>query len=186
MLRQSGLLAVSWCRSAIIARGAKKTIVIEDPEHGTIHLSEDDDVKTEETYVEENLTPNTTDLPDRGPRERCINSVTLLGRVGRDPQQRGSENTPVTVFSMATTSMWKNPNPGPSDPPWTTRTDWHNIAVFKPGLRDQAYNYIVKGSRIHVTGKIVYGEVVDKMGIRRHTTTIAADDIIYLVRPKDA
>jgi len=184
MLRQKGLLAVSWCRFAFNARGIKKTVVIEDPEHGTIHLSEEE-APTEDAYVKENLTPHTTDRPDSGPKERCINSVTLMGRVGRDPQQRGNEKTPVTVFSLATNSMWKNPNPGPSDSTWTTRTDWHNIAVFKPGLRDQAYNYIVKGSRIHVTGKIVYGEVVDKLGVRRHTTTIAADDIIFLNRPQN-
>merc|ERR1711874_337882 len=129
----------------------------------------------EETHIkpdilEEDLSPHRTARPDTGPMERSINQVNLLGRVGTDPQQRGSG---------------KNPDPGPDESIWTTRTDWHNIAVFKPGLRDQAYNYVVKGTRLHVTGRIIYGEVVDRAGIRRHTTTIAADDIIYLQRPRD-
>jgi len=187
MLRQKGLLAVCRWSQFLAVRGAanKKTIVLNDPEHGTVHLSENEADEYSGPDIEENLTPHTAARPDTGPMERSVNHVTLLGRVGSEPQMRGNDSNPVTVFSLATNSMWKTPNPGPSDPVWTTRTDWHNVAVFKPRLRDQAFNYIVKGTRVHVTGRIVYGEVVDKAGVRRHTTTIAAEDIIYLNRPNN-
>ena len=79
-----------------------------------------------------------------GPSERSINQVTLLGRVGTDPQIRGSEERPVTSFSLATNSVWKTPNPGPGDPAWSHRVDWHNVVVFKPGLRESAYNNVHK------------------------------------------
>ena len=39
--------------------------------------------------------------------ERSVNHVTLLGRVGSEPQQRGNDSNPVTVFSLATNTMWK-------------------------------------------------------------------------------
>jgi len=38
----------------------------------------------------------------QGEPERCINTVTLVGRVGGDPSLRGSRDRPVTVFSLAT------------------------------------------------------------------------------------
>jgi len=117
-----------------------------------------------------------------GPSERSINQVTLLGRVGTDPQIRGSEERPVTSFSLATNSVWKTANPGPGDSVWSHRVDWHNVVVFKPGLRESAYNNVHKGARLHITGRLLYGEVVDRAGVRRTTTTIACEDIIYLTR----
>lgn len=42
----------------------------------------------------------------------AINKVTLLGRVGADPQKRGTEEHPVVVFSMATHQNYVNSNEG--------------------------------------------------------------------------
>lgn len=42
----------------------------------------------------------------------AINKVTLLGRVGADPQKRGSEEHPVVVFSMATHQNYVNHDEG--------------------------------------------------------------------------
>ena len=41
---------------------------------------------------------------------------------------------------------------------------------------------LLQGARLHITGRLLYGEVVDKAGVRRTTTTIACEDIIYLTR----
>lgn len=95
---------------------------------------------------------------------------------------RGTEEKPITTFSLATNTTWKAESPAPGGSEWTHRTDWHNVVVFKRGLREQAYNYVTKGARIHVTGRIIYGEVTDKTGVKRHTTSIAAEDIIYVER----
>merc|ERR1712059_21261 len=104
--------------------------------------------------------------------EKSINQVTLLGRVGSDPQVRGSETKQVTIFSLATNTRWK------TGEEWSYRTDWHNIAVFQPNLKEKTYTYITKGSRVYVTGKLLYGEITDRNGVKRTTTSIAADDII--------
>lgn len=62
---------------------------------------------------------------------------------------------------------------------YNQKTDWHRICVFKPNLRDNVYNYLRKGQRVHVKGKILYGEVKDESGDARTTTSILADDVIF-------
>ncbi|TWW64863.1 Single-stranded DNA-binding protein, mitochondrial, partial [Takifugu flavidus] len=114
--------------------------------------------------------------------ERSINRVQLLGRVGQDPVMRQVEGrNPVTIFSMATNEMWRS---GEGEINTTgdisQKTTWHRISVFKPGLRDVAYQYVKKGSRVLVEGKLDYGEYVDKNQVRRQATTIIADNIVFL------
>lgn len=62
---------------------------------------------------------------------------------------------------------------------WVQRTDWHRIVVFKPQLRESVQNYLKKGQRTLVTGKISYGEIVDAEGNKRQSTSIIADDVIF-------
>ncbi|KAJ7329119.1 hypothetical protein JRQ81_015293 [Phrynocephalus forsythii] len=114
--------------------------------------------------------------------ERSLNRVQLLGRVGQDPVMRQAEGkNPVTIFSLATNEMWRS---GESEAfqggDISQKTTWHRISVFRPGLRDLAYQYVRKGVRIFVEGKIDYGEYVDKNNVRRQATTIVADNIIFL------
>lgn len=62
---------------------------------------------------------------------------------------------------------------------WAQRADWHRVVVFKPSLRESVLNYLKKGQRTLVTGKISYGEIVDKEGKTRLTASIVADDVVY-------
>ncbi|XP_074024094.1 wee1-like protein kinase 2 isoform X1 [Numenius arquata] len=114
--------------------------------------------------------------------ERSMNRVQLLGRVGQDPVMRQVEGkNPVTIFSLATNEMWRT---GDSElnqgGDISQKTTWHRISVFRPGLRDITYQYVKKGSRIYVEGKIDYGEYTDKNNVRRQATTIIADNVIFL------
>ncbi|TKS90572.1 single-stranded DNA-binding protein, mitochondrial [Larimichthys crocea] len=114
--------------------------------------------------------------------ERSINRVQLLGRVGQDPVMRQADGrNPVTIFSMATNEMWRTgEGETTSAGDISQKTTWHRVSVFKPGLRDVAYQYVKKGSRILVEGKLDYGEYVDKNQVRRQATTIIADNIVFL------
>ncbi len=58
-----------------------------------------------------------------------MNSVTLLGRVGIDPQVRGNDDHPVVVFSLATNIRYRPK--GGDEGEMTTKTDWHNVAIFR-------------------------------------------------------
>ncbi|XP_015280197.1 PREDICTED: single-stranded DNA-binding protein, mitochondrial isoform X1 [Gekko japonicus] len=114
--------------------------------------------------------------------ERSLNRIQLLGRVGQDPVMRQVEGkNPVTIFSLATNEMWRS---GESEvfqgSDITQKTTWHRVSVFRPGLRDVAYQYVKKGARIYVEGKIDYGEYTDKNNVRRQATTVIADNIIFL------
>lgn len=62
---------------------------------------------------------------------------------------------------------------------WAQRTDWHQVAVFRPDLRENVKNYLTKGQRVLLFGKISYGEIRDKEGNLRPTTSIVADDITF-------
>ncbi|KAM9641065.1 single-stranded DNA-binding protein, mitochondrial isoform 1-T1 [Morphnus guianensis] len=108
--------------------------------------------------------------------ERSMNRVQLLGRVGQDPIMRQVDGrNPVTIFSLATNEMWRT---GDSDVTQggdiSQKTTWHRISVFRPGLRDVTYQYVKKGARLYVEGKIDYGEYTDKNNVRRQATTIIA------------
>ncbi|NXY05681.1 SSBP protein, partial [Pteruthius melanotis] len=114
----------------------------------------------------------------------AMNRVQLLGRVGQDPIMRQVEGkNPVTIFSLATNEMWRTGDGEVSQGALlflctlgdiSQKTTWHRISVFRPGLRDVTYQYVRKGSRIFVEGKIDYGEYTDKNNVRRQATTIIA------------
>ncbi|CAI9610178.1 unnamed protein product [Staurois parvus] len=113
---------------------------------------------------------------EAGILERSVNRVQILGRVGQDPVMRQAESkNPVTIFSVATNEMWRA---GESEiyqsGDINQKTTWHRVSVFRPGLRDVAYQYIKKGVRVYVEGKIDYGEYTDKNNVRRQATTIIA------------
>jgi single-strand DNA-binding protein len=106
--------------------------------------------------------------------EKSVNNVTLLGRVGVTPQMRGTDANPVVIFTMATNTHFRR------DEQFAQKTEWHKISVFKPYLRDTVAQYLKKGSRVMVQGKIVYGEVTDAKGSNHQTTTIVADEVIFV------
>ncbi|XP_076749951.1 mitochondrial single stranded DNA-binding protein [Xylocopa sonorina] len=106
--------------------------------------------------------------------EKTINQVTLLGRVGAEPQKRGNKDHPLVIFSLATHTNYKYMNGD-----FMQRTEWHKICVFKPNLRDTVTNYLKKGQRVLVSGKISYGEFKDEEGNTKPSTAVIADDVIF-------
>ena len=115
--------------------------------------------------------------------ERSLNCVQLLGRVGQDPAMRQVEGkNPVTIFSLATNEMWQSgENETYQMGDVSQKKTWHRISVFRPGLRDVVYQYVKKGSRIYVEGKVDYGEYTDKNNVRRQATTIIAGKALLII-----
>ncbi|XP_074104321.1 mitochondrial single stranded DNA-binding protein [Cotesia typhae] len=111
--------------------------------------------------------------------EKTLNQVCLLGRVGGEPQKRGTEQHPVVVFSLATHTNYKYDGGD-----YVQRTDWHRICVFKPYLRDSVYENLKKGQRILVNGRLSYGEIKDDSGNPRPTTAVIADEVIFFQTQK--
>jgi single-strand DNA-binding protein len=81
-----------------------------------------------------------------------LNSVTIVGFVGADPQQRQAKGngTKFTVLSVATQSSWKN-----AQNEWTSKTEWHRVAIFRPRLSEFVLANVKKGSHVLVEGSLI-------------------------------
>ncbi|MDE2802612.1 MAG: single-stranded DNA-binding protein, partial [Chloroflexota bacterium] len=90
---------------------------------------------------------------------RTINKVTLLGRVGTDPEMTYTPNgNAVTKLRLATDRHRSNGN---------TEADWHNVVCWDK-LADIVNSYVTKGQRIYVEGRIVPTSWEGDDGQRRH------------------
>ena len=81
-----------------------------------------------------------------------LNSVTLVGFVGADPEQRKakSNGSKFTVFSLATQRSWKN-----TDDEWSSKVEWHRVVLFRPRLAEHVAATIKKGAHVLVEGSLV-------------------------------
>jgi single-strand DNA-binding protein len=81
-----------------------------------------------------------------------LNSVTIVGFVGADAEQRQARNNGAkfTVLSVATQRSWKN-----ADDEWSSKTEWHRICVFRPRLAEYVLTAIKKGAHILIEGSLV-------------------------------
>ena len=81
-----------------------------------------------------------------------LNSVTLIGFVGADPEQRQAKGngSKFTVLSVATQRSWKN-----ADDEWSSKTEWHRIVVFRPLLAERVASAIKKGAHVLIEGSLI-------------------------------
>ena len=99
-----------------------------------------------------------------------INKVILVGNVGNQPEIKTTQSTAeeLATFSVATSERWKDKNSGEQK----ERTDWHRIAVFAPGLVKVVKNYVNKGSKLYIEGKMQTREYEGNDGVKRYTTEV--------------
>ena len=100
---------------------------------------------------------------------RSVNKVTLLGRLGQDPEVREFSNGGrVCRLRLATSETWKDKNSGDR----RERTEWHTISIFAEGLIKVVEQYLSKGSQIYVEGKLETRKWQDKEGNDRYSTEV--------------
>ena len=102
---------------------------------------------------------------------RTINKVELLGRVGTDPEMQYTPNgTAVTKLRLATDRRSQDGE---------TTADWHNIVVWgKSG--EAVNNYVQKGQRIYIAGRLVQSSWEGDDGQRRYRTEIHTQEVVFL------
>lgn len=104
-----------------------------------------------------------------------VNKVTLIGRLGRDPETRYMPNgEAVCNFSIATDESWKDQQ-GQKQ----TRTEWHAVTLYRR-LAEIAGQYLKKGSQVYLEGKIQSRKYTDKQGIERTAYEIVCSEMKML------
>ena len=97
-----------------------------------------------------------------------VNKVTLLGRLGKDPEVRNFQNGGKVVnFSVATSERYKDRDGNQQE-----KTEWHNVAVFNEKLGEIAEKYLRKGAQVYLEGQLQTRKWQDQSGQDRLTTEV--------------
>jgi single-strand DNA-binding protein len=117
---------------------------------------------------------------------RGVNKVILVGNLGNDPETRFfPDGGAVTNASIATSESWKDRQTGQMQ----EKTEWHRVVFRDRGnyrLGQIAGEYLKKGSKVFVEGRLQTRKWQDQSGQERYTTEILANEMQMLdSRPGD-
>lgn len=100
---------------------------------------------------------------------RSVNEAILVGHVGSDPEIRVSQGgTTVAKVSLATNHKYKD----------ESRTDWHRLTFFGR-LAQVVQDFVKKGDRLYVRGRIEYSQTESDQGVK-YWTDIVVNDLVML------
>jgi len=103
-----------------------------------------------------------------------VNKVILIGNLGADPEVRYAQNgTAIANFRLATTETWKKEGEKEE------QTEWHRIVTFGR-LAEICGEYLSKGSKVYIEGRIQTRKWEDRDGNPRYTTEIVAREMKML------
>ncbi len=106
---------------------------------------------------------------------RGLNKVMLIGRLGRDPEMRYTPTgKPVTSFSVATNRTWVT-----ADGERREATEWFNVVAWRE-LAEICHQYLSKGSRVYIEGRLQTRSWETPDGQRHFRTEVVADEMIIL------
>ncbi|MCR9113020.1 MAG: single-stranded DNA-binding protein [Rhodobacteraceae bacterium] len=98
-----------------------------------------------------------------------VNKVIIIGNLGRDPEVRTFQNGgKVCNLRVATSETWKDRNTGER----RERTEWHSVAIFNENLARLAEQYLRKGSKVYIEGKLETRKWQDQSGQDRYSTEV--------------
>lgn len=104
-----------------------------------------------------------------------LNKVMLIGNLGADPELRYTQSgVGVASFRIATSRRWKDKEGQQQE-----QTEWHNIVAWDR-LGEVCNEYLHKGSRVYVEGRLQTRKWQDQNGNDRWTTEIVATDVQFL------
>jgi single-strand DNA-binding protein len=106
---------------------------------------------------------------------RSVNKVILIGNLGKDPELRYTNSgTAVATFSVATNESRKDQSGNIQE-----KTEWHNIVAWSK-LAEICGEYLKKGSKLYLEGRLQYRTYDDKNGVKRYVTEIVMDQMLML------
>jgi single-strand DNA-binding protein len=107
---------------------------------------------------------------------RGTNKVILIGNLGQDPEVKYMPNGgAVANVTIATSESWKDKNTGETQ----EKTEWHRVVFFRR-LAEIVGEYLKKGSKVYIEGKLQTRKWQDQSGNDRYTTEIVANEMQML------
>ena len=98
-----------------------------------------------------------------------VNKVIIVGNLGADPEIRATQDgREIANLSVATGEQWKDKNTGEK----RTKTEWHRVVVFQPGLVNIIKQYVKKGSKVYIEGSLQTRKWTDSNGADRYSTEV--------------
>lgn len=102
---------------------------------------------------------------------RGVNKVILIGNLGQDPETRYTPNGNAVVnLNLATDESYKDRQTGQMVP----KTEWHRIVMFGK-IAEVAGQYLRKGSKVYIEGKLQTRKWQGQDGQDRYTTEVVVD-----------
>jgi len=104
-----------------------------------------------------------------------LNKVMLIGRLTRDPEVRTTPTgQSVASFAIATNRAWKDKQGAKQE-----KVEYHNIVAWRK-LAEIIQQYVKKGSRLYIEGRLETRSWNDQTGVKKYRTEIVADNMIML------
>lgn len=106
---------------------------------------------------------------------RSLNKTTLIGNVGADPEVKTTAGgTKLAKLSLATSRTFKDRSGNQ-----TEKTEWHRV-TFWDRMAEIVEQYVHKGDRLYIEGRLEYSKTDDGQGGERYWTDIIAQELIML------
>lgn len=110
---------------------------------------------------------------------RGINKVILIGNCGADPEVRYTQNSvAIANLSVATSETWKDKQSGEQ----REQTEWHRVVCYKR-LAEIAGEYLRKGSKVYIEGRLQTRKWQGQDGKDNYTTEIVCNEMQMLDPP---
>ena len=104
-----------------------------------------------------------------------VNRVTLLGNLGADPEtKKTAGGQTITLFNLATSNAWTNREGQRQE-----HTEWHRIVAWGK-LAETCAEYLSKGRKVYIEGRIQTRSWEDEKGQKRYTTEVVASQVLFL------
>ena len=109
-----------------------------------------------------------------------LNKIMLIGNLGKDPEMNYTQNgTALTKFSLAVSRSYKTSSGEKRD-----ETEWFNIVAWDK-LAELCNQYLHKGSKAYIEGRLSQRKYTDKNGVERTAIDVIASDM-EMLSPKPA
>jgi single-strand DNA-binding protein len=106
---------------------------------------------------------------------RSLNKVMLIGNVGSEPEIKTTGGgTKFAKVSLATNRSFSDRTGQQQE-----KTEWHRL-TFWDKLADLVEQYVKKGDRLYVEGRIEYSQTEDDKGNQRFWTDIVVREMVML------